>query len=63
MINELKPNKAVGLDKVSSRLLKEGADIIAPSLTSLFNISLNTVAAFRPHRKNGKDIFSFQKRE
>ena len=39
MINELKPNKAVGLDKVSSRLLKDAADIVAPSLTSLFNIS------------------------
>ena len=42
MINELKPNKAVGLDKVSSRLLKDAADIVAPSLTSLFNISTNT---------------------
>ena len=42
MINELKPNKAVGLDKVSSRLLKDAADIVAPSLTSLFNISINT---------------------
>ena len=41
MINELKPNKAVGLDKVSSRLLKDAADIVAPSLTSLFNISIN----------------------
>ena len=42
MINDLKPNKAVGLDKVSSRLLKDAADIVAPSLTSLFNISINT---------------------
>ena len=33
---------AVGLDKVSSRLLKDAADIVAPSLTSLFNISINT---------------------
>ena len=41
MINELKPNKAVGVDKVSSRLLKDAADIVAPSLTSLFNISIN----------------------
>ena len=36
------PNKAVGLDKVSSRLLEDAADIVAPSLTSLFNISINT---------------------
>ena len=42
MINELKPNKAIGLDKVSSCLLKDAADIVAPSLTSLFNISTNT---------------------
>ena len=42
MINELKPNTAVGLDEVSSRLLKDAADIVAPSLTSLFNISINT---------------------
>ena len=42
MINELKPNKAVGLDKVSSWLLKDAADIVAPSLKSLFNISINT---------------------
>ena len=48
MINELKPNKAVGLDNVSSWLLKDAADIVAPSLTSLFNISI-TLAAFRPH--------------
>ena len=41
IINELKPNKAVGLDKASSRLLKDAADI-APSLTLLFNISINT---------------------
>ena len=41
MINELKPNKAVGLDKVSSRLLKDAADIIASSLTSLFKIFIN----------------------
>ena len=40
-IKELKPNKAVGLDKVSSRMLKDAADIVAPSLTSLFNISIN----------------------
>ena len=42
MINELKPNKAVGLDKVSSRLLKDATDVVAPSLTSLFNIFINT---------------------
>ena len=42
MINELKTNKEVGLDKVSSRLLKDAADIVVPSLTLLFNISMDT---------------------
>ena len=41
-INELKSNKAVGMDKVSSRLLKDAADIVAPHLTSLVDLSINT---------------------
>ena len=42
-INELKSNKACagGLDKVSSRLLRDAADIVAPSLT-LVEVSINT---------------------
>ena len=48
-MNLIKPNKAVGLDKVSSRLLKDAADIVAPSLTSLYLISLQILAVFRPH--------------
>ena len=40
-LTKLKLNKAVGLDKVSPRLLKDAADIVLPSLTSLFNISIN----------------------
>ena len=35
-IKRLKPNKAVGLDKISVRLLKDSVDIIAPSLTDEF---------------------------
>ena len=61
MINELKPKKAVGLDKVSSRLLKDAADIVAPSLTSLFNISVN-IGCFRPHG-NWQRYLLFSKRE
>ena len=43
-INELKSNKACagGLDKVSSRLLRDAANIVAPSLTSLVDVSINT---------------------
>ena len=39
---KLKPNKAIGLDKVSARLLKDAVEIVAPSLASLFNISIET---------------------
>ena len=38
----MKPNKAIGLDKVSARLLKDAAEVVAPSITSLFNISIQT---------------------
>ena len=41
-IKQLKPNKAIGLDKVSARLLKDAAEVVAPSITSLFNISIQT---------------------
>ena len=32
-INLLRTNKALGLDKVSARLLKDAVDVITPSLT------------------------------
>ena len=38
-LRQLKPNKATGLDKVSSRLLKDSADVIAPVLTNIINCS------------------------
>ena len=41
-INLLRTNKAVGIDKVSARLLKDAVDVITPSLTALFNLSLQT---------------------
>ena len=31
----LKTNKAVGLDKIGARLLKDSVDVISPSLTNL----------------------------
>ena len=39
---KLEVTKAYGPDFISPRLLKEGAHQLAPSLTSLFNYSLNT---------------------
>ena len=44
MLNELKSlrvNKGAGLDNIPPRLLKAAADIIAPSLTYIFNLSLS----------------------
>ena len=38
-LQQLKPNKAIGLYKISSRLLKDSADVIAPVLTSIINCS------------------------
>ena len=39
-IAKLQPNKAVGLDKLSARLLKDGSRVISPVLTSLINKSI-----------------------
>ena len=41
-LKTLKTNKAIGLDKISSRLLKDSAESIAPVLTRLFNRSLDS---------------------
>lgn len=38
----LKANKAIGLDKISARLLKRSANTIAPSITKLLNLSIRT---------------------
>ena len=35
--------EATGLDKIPNRLLKIAADVVAPSLTRIFNQSLMTV--------------------
>ena len=36
------PSKATGIDKIPAKVLKISADIIAPSLTAIFNLSLHT---------------------
>ena len=40
LLRQLKVNKAIGLDEISPRLLKDSAHVITPSLTRLFNRSL-----------------------
>ena len=40
-LKSLKPNKAVGLDKLSARLLKDASNIIAQTLTGLINKSFS----------------------
>ena len=42
LIERLSPNKATGLDTISCRLLKEAAPIIASSLVSIINKSIDT---------------------
>lgn len=41
--SHLRPNKAIGLDNISARLLKSGTTILAPVLTSLFNKSITSL--------------------
>ena len=42
ILSKLKTKKATGLDKISARLLKDTAIVIAPVLTNLFNRSLQS---------------------
>ncbi len=41
-LKQLIPSKATGIDKIPDKVLKISADIIAPSLTAIFNLSLFT---------------------
>ena len=41
-LQKLKVNKAISLDKVSARLLRDASVVIAPSLSYLFNLSSET---------------------
>jgi hypothetical protein len=41
-LHELKTNKAIGLDRVSARLLKDSANVLTHVLTKLFNRSLSS---------------------
>ena len=42
LIKSLALNKATGLDGISSRLLREAADIVVPSLTNIINFSIRS---------------------
>lgn len=42
LIKSLALNKATGLDGISSRLLREAADIVVPSLTNIINLSIRS---------------------
>jgi len=42
LLSRLSISKATGLDKISARLLRECADLIASSLCSIFNLSITT---------------------
>ena len=41
-LKDLKVKKATGLDGISARFLKDGASVIAPTVTFLVNLSLST---------------------
>ena len=43
LLKAIDVGKATGLDKIPNRLLKIAADVVAPSLTGIFNQSLVTV--------------------
>ena len=57
---QLKTNKAIGLDNISARLLKDSASVISASLTRLFNLSLET-RTFPSLSKFGKVAALFRK--
>ena len=58
-LRALKTNKAVGLDRVSARLLKDSASVLAPVLTNIFNRSLAS-ATYPDIWKCGKVIALFK---
>ena len=52
-LRKMKANKAIGLDKISARLLRDAAWVIAPSLTYIINSSSN-LGKFPSHWKCAK---------
>ena len=50
-LKQLDPYKAAGPDNISPRVLKELADVLAPSLTSLFQLSLDKAVVPKDWKK------------
>ena len=50
-LKQLDPYKAAGHDNISPRVLKELADVLAPSLTSLFQLSLDKAVVPKDWKK------------
>ncbi len=42
MLEELQVSKSTGLDNIPARFLRDAADIIAPTVTFIVNLSLET---------------------
>ena len=55
----LKVNKAIGLDKISIKMLKDGVEIIAPVLQKLINFSIKT-GQFPKNWKSEKVVALFK---
>lgn len=58
-LNQIKTNKAIGLDKISARLLRESAHVIAPSLRYIINLSFAS-GRFPQSWKNAKVVALFK---
>ena len=42
MLSTIKTSKSTGHDRISGKLLRDAAEAIAPTLTAIFNASINT---------------------
>ena len=56
LISNLNPNKATGPDGISPKILKEAGSTIAPSLTRLIKLSLQTRELAQVIRVGGKAV-------
>ena len=40
LVEKINPNKAVGIDNLGGRFLRDGAKVLAKSITEIFNLSI-----------------------
>ena len=59
-IRNLKESKSTGTDNFPAKILKLSADIIGPSITKIFNISLKTEILFMSGKWHGSYQFSYK---